>query len=147
VSCNCCHVVEHSVVEVSLLPSHSTHTHPLHSLPLTYRTHPHPLHIPPHPHTYSHKKCVQKVVKAGADISIHDDKGLTTVSPHGYDIQFCQAVPFMLLMLLAPLLLLHPLSADPLTLVLPASLDSLQLTRCTSGLYTSERRVRGCGGE
>lgn len=28
-----------------------------------------------------HKKCVQKLVEAGADISVHDNEGLTAVSP------------------------------------------------------------------
>ena len=27
-----------------------------------------------------HKKCVQKLVEAGADISVHDNEGLTAVS-------------------------------------------------------------------
>jgi len=30
---------------------------------------------------YRHKKCVQKLVEAGADIRIHDNEGLTAVSP------------------------------------------------------------------
>ena len=29
---------------------------------------------------YRHKKCVQKLVEAGADISVHDNEGLTAVS-------------------------------------------------------------------
>ncbi len=29
---------------------------------------------------FRHKKCVQKLVEAGADISVHDNEGLTAVS-------------------------------------------------------------------
>ena len=36
----------------------------------------------PLPPTHSHTKCVQKLVEAGADISIHDNEGLTAVSTH-----------------------------------------------------------------
>ena len=128
-SCNCFQVVEHSVVEVSFSP-HTPHTHPTHT-PHTPHTPTPPIHTPhtlthpTHPHTY---RCVQKVIEAGADISIHDDEVLTTVYLHGYDVQLCQASPLMLFMTLAPLLLSPPPPTDHLTLILP---DSLQWKYCT----------------
>ena len=33
-----------------------------------------------HTHTHRHKRCVQKLVEAGADIRQHDNEGLTAVS-------------------------------------------------------------------
>ena len=41
------------------------------------------LHPSPPTHTHRHIKCVQKLVEAGADISIHDNEGLTAVSTRG----------------------------------------------------------------
>ena len=43
-----------------------------------------PPHPPLPPYQCSHKKCVQKLVEAGADIRIHDNEGLTAVRNYFY---------------------------------------------------------------
>ncbi len=89
-----------------------------------------------------HKKCVQKLVEAGADISVHDNEGLTAVSigytdskTRIYFIEKCFIICFI-----------HTLIIPIYLCTCLASLAGLQWSDGTSPQHSTEGRICRCGG-